>query len=202
MTRHVRAALVALSLVVLPAALAAQQRPVPQRTSAPRSGAPTLTAAEREMQGWYTELMQIGARLQRAQARAMQDPQLRSSYEALGRDMKAAMVRADPSLAGLEERAQAMEAEARSARQAGDQARLMRLMQSAQQIQGRVMAAQQKVVQSQPALATRARTFEQQLRRKMIEVEPQTMALLERGKALQGKLAAAAPAQQRAATRQ
>lgn len=195
--RTIRAASVALAVSAVPAGLFAQQRqPQPQRTSAPRAAAPALTAAQREAQGWYTELMQIGSRLQAAQVRAMQDPQLKSAQEQLGRDIKAAIVKADPSLANVDARARAMEAEAQRAQQAGDRARLTRLTQEAQQIQVKVMNAQQRALQSDPGLATRARSFEEQLRRKMVQVEPQTMALVARGQELQGKLAQAARAQQ------
>lgn len=201
----IRASLVALTAAALPLGLSAQQRPAPRsaasRPAAMPSGGPTLTAAQREMQGWYVELMQIGQRLQAAQMKAMQDPQLRAEQEALGRDLKAAVVRADPSLADMETRARAMEAEAVRAKQAGDQAKLAKLAQDAQQIQVRLMNAQNRVMREQPALANRARAFEEKLRRKMIQVEPQTMALVERGKVLQTRLANAARAQQQGAAR-
>lgn len=199
--RTIRAAAVALAVATLPAALSAQQRaPSAQRTAAP--AAPTLTAAQREAQGWYRELMQIGQRLQAAQVRAMQDPQLKAAQEQLGKDLKAAVVRADPSLANVDARARAMEAEARQAQQAGDRAKMARLTQEAQQIQMKVMSAQQRAMRDNPALATRARTFEEQLRRKMVQVEPQTMALVSRGQELQGKLAQATRAQGAARPRQ
>jgi hypothetical protein len=200
--RTIRAAAVALAVTTLPTAILAQQRqPTPQRTSVPRAqpAAPALTPAQREMQGWYTELMQIGGRLQQAQVKAMQDPQLRAAQEQLGKDFRTAIERADPSLAGLEARAQAMEAEAQRAQQAGDQAKLAQLTQQAQGIQSKLMSAQQRALRDNPALAQRARTFEEQLRRRMVQVEPQTMSLVERGKELQGKLEAAARAQRGAA---
>lgn len=196
--RTIRAAAVALAVTMLPAGLFAQRNPTPQRTAAPRA-APALTEAQREMQGWYAELMQIGARLQTAQVKAMQDPQLRAAQEQLGKDLKAAILKADPALAGVDERARAMEADARRAQQAGDQAKLARLTREAQQIQMRVMSAQQQALKGNPALAQRARAFEERLRREMVEVEPQTMALVERGKELQTKLAQAMQAQQGAA---
>ncbi|HEV2148828.1 MAG TPA: hypothetical protein VGR37_15595 [Longimicrobiaceae bacterium] len=199
MKRTIRAAAVALAVTALPTALLAQQRqPTPQRAAAPRASAPApaLTPAQREMQGWYAELMQIGGRLQAAQVKALQDPQLRAAQEQLGKDFKAAIERADPGLAGLEARAQAMEAQAQQAQQAGDEAKLMQLTQQAQQIQARLMNAQQRALRDNPALATRAKAFEEQLRRRMVQVEPQTMALVERGQALQSKLEAAVRAQE------
>jgi len=201
----IRASLIAAAAAALPLGLSAQRTPAPRTAASraaampPASGGPTLTAAQREMQGWYMELMQIGQRLQNAQLRAMQDPQLRAEQEALGRDLKAAVVRVDPGLANLEPRARAMEAEALRAKQAGDQARLAKLIQDAQQIQVRLMNAQNRVMREQPALAARGKSFEEKLRRKMIQVEPQTMALVERGKVLQSRLATASRAQQQGA---
>lgn len=191
----IRAAAAALALTALPAGLLAQQRqPQPQRAAVPRAAAPS--AAQREAQAWYAELMQIGARLQAAQVKAMEDPQLRAAQEQLGRDIKAAVVKVDPSLAGVDARAQAMEAEARRAQQAGDQAKLAQLTREAQQIQMKVMSAQQRALRENSALETRARSFEEQLRRRMVQVEPQTMALVARGQELQGKLQQAARAMQ------
>ncbi len=196
LNRTLRAAAVALAIAALPASLAAQQRPPSaQRAAAPRAGAAALTPAQREAQGWYRELMQIGQRLQAAQVRAMADPQLKTAQEQLGRDFKAAMLKVDPTLANVDARARAMEAEAKQAQQAGDRARMARLTQEAQQIQVKVMNAQQRALRDNPALATRARSFEEQLRRKMVQVEPQTMALVSRGQELQGKLAQAGRAQ-------
>jgi hypothetical protein len=201
LNRTLRAAAVALSIAALPAALAAQQRaPSAQRAAAP--GTAALTPAQREAQGWYRELMQIGQRLQAAQVRAMQDPQLKTAQEQLGRDFKAAMIKVDPTLANVDARARAMEAEAKQAQQAGDRAKMARLTQEAQQIQVKVMNAQQRALRDNPALATRARSFEDQLRRKMVQVEPQTMALVSRGQELQGKLAQAGRAQQGAQPKQ
>jgi hypothetical protein len=201
LNRTIRAAAVALAIAALPAALAAQQRaPSAQRAAAP--GTAALTPAQREAQGWYRELMQIGQRLQAAQLRAMQDPQLKTAQEQLGRDFKAAMIKVDPTLANVDARARAMEAEAKQAQQAGDRARMARLTQEAQQIQVKVMNAQQRALRDNPALATRARSFEEQLRRKMVQVEPQTMTLVSRGQELQGKLAQAGRAQQGAQPKQ
>lgn len=179
--------LLAFGLLSLPAGVEAQQR-----TSAT---APTLTAAQREMQGWYRELQEIGTRLQAAQVRAMQDPALRSMQESLAKEFKAAMLKADPTLAGLEERARALEAQARRAQQARDEAAMNRLAEQARQIELRLMNAQKEVMQD-PAFVRRAQAFEEALQKRMLEVEPQTPALVQRGKELQARLMRAAQAQQ------
>ena len=197
MQKLTRASLIVLAAAVVPAGLSAQQsRPGVQRTSA----APTLTAAQREMQGWYQELQQIGARLQAAQVTALQDPKLRSAQASLASEFKTLMQKADPGLGAVEARAKAMEEEARRAQASRDQAKLMRLSEEARQIELRVVNAQKKVLQ-QPAFAAKAQAFENQMQKKMVEVEPQTMALIQRGKVLQSKLQQAmraqAPAQQK-----
>ena len=190
-----RASLVVLAAAAIPAGLSAQQRasarPTVQRTSA----APALTAAQREMQGWYQELQQIGARLNTARMKALQaDPGLRTAEESLADEFKALMLKADPGLAGLQTRASALEAEARRAQASRDQARWMQLAEEAQQIQLRVLNVQQRVMQ-QPAFAAKARAFEDRMRKKMVEVEPQTPALIQRGEALQTRLKQAMEAQ-------
>lgn len=184
----IRAPLVVLALAVLPLSLSAQQRTATRQPQVrPTAGAPALTAEQREMQAWYAELQQIGARLQAAHARAMQDPALRARQEALARDFRAAVLRVDPGLAGVEGRARTMEAEARRAQQAGDQASFMKLMEEARQIEIRIMNAQKKLLED-PAFAGRVRAFETELRKKMVEVEPQTPQLIARAELLQGKL--------------
>ena len=188
----IRTSLLALALASVPAGLDAQQR----NSTPQRAAAPALSAAQREMQGWYLELQQIGARLQAAQLKAIQDPRLRSMQEALARDFKAAMLRADPGLTGLEARARALEADARKAQQNRDEAAFRRLAEEARQIELRLMNAQKKVMQD-AAMRSRMQAFEQAMQRKMVEVEPQTPALIERGKVLQARLMQAAQAQQR-----
>jgi hypothetical protein len=185
----IHAPLLALALVAVPAGLPAQQKTAPgaARTSAPAGAA----ARQREMQAWYSELQQIGARLQQVKGRALQaSPVLRAREEALAKELKAAMLKADPSLAAVEGRAPALEAEGRKAQQAGDQAKLMKLMEEARQIELRVMSAQQKVLQD-PAMVAKLRAFETDLRKKMVEVEPQLPQLLQRAELLKGKLQAA-----------
>lgn len=186
----IRASLV-LTALLLPSVLEAQQR----QQARPVSAAPT--AAQRQMQSWYTELQQIGARLQAAQMKAMQDPALAAAQQSLARDFKAAMLRADPGLAGLEKRAQVMEAEAQKAQKAGDQAKFAKLAREAQQIEVRLMNAQKKVMADE-AFTRRARGFEAALKQKMLQAEPKTMELVERGKVLQAQLQRAAAAQAQA----
>ena len=88
---------------MIPAALQAQAaRPASARAAAPAA------SAEANARAWQAELMQIQSRLQAAHNRVMQDAQLRGRQEALMRDVKAAMQRADPGLDALAQRVQTM----------------------------------------------------------------------------------------------
>jgi hypothetical protein len=176
-----RTAAVALVLV-FPAALRAQT-PRPMGARPPAPGVRAASSA----QAWMTELQQIQARLQAAHNRVMQDAQLRSRQETLMADVKAAMLRVDPGLDALASRVESMRSEAASAEQRGDRARLQQLNAQLVPIQQRFMRAQQQVMQ-QPAISARAHELETQLHTRMLQAEPETDRLLERGRELQGYL--------------
>lgn len=194
-----RAGVLALSALLLAASgLEAQQRQVGARvpSAAPARGATAAAPSREEVRAWYGELQQIGARLQSAHERAMAgDARLRTTQQTLFADIKTGMERTDPSLAQLAGRAQALEAEARRARQAGNRERLRTLAAEASQIQGRFLAAQNRVM-AQPAIAQRMRAYETQLHQKMLQAEPQLDQLLARSRDLQARLARVARARQ------
>ena len=182
--RLTRAAAFAAALT-FPAALHSQRaRTVDARAALPGA------AAESGARAAYAELLQIQARLQAAHNRVMQDAQMRGQQEAFMRDVKAAMLRADPGLDALATRVEAMQGQAVAAQQRGDQAQLQRLNTDLVAIQQRFLRAQQQVMR-QPALTQRARQLEEQLHGRMLQVEPETDRLLARGKELQGRLIAA-----------
>lgn len=182
--RLTRAAAIAAALTV-PAALHAQRA----HTVDARATLPT-TSLESSARAWYAELQQIQARLQAAHNRVMQDAQVRNQQETFMRDVKAAMLRADPGLDALAARVEGMRVQAETAQQRGDRAQLQRLNTDLIAIQQRFMRAQQLVMR-QPALTQRAQQLEQTLHTRMLQVEPQTDLLLARGKLLQGRLIAA-----------
>ena len=175
--RFTRAAAVAAALT-LPAALQAQS--VRARTA-------PVAVSEASARAWYTELQQIQARLQAAHNRVMQDAGVRGQQDAFMRDVKAALLRADPGLEGLTARVEAMQNQALAAQRRGDVAQLRQLNFEMVSIQQRFMRAQQQVMQ-QPALSQRARQLEQLLHTRMLQVEPETDRLIARGKDLQQRL--------------
>jgi hypothetical protein len=133
------------------------------------------------------ELQGIQMQLGPAIAQAMRDPKIQAAQQALGAAIQAALNKADPGLAALEPRMKALEAEAAKAQQAGDRAKLQKLMQDAAPIQQRLMRAQQ-VVFNQPAVMSRANAFESQLQAKLIQVDPKNGPLIQRSKQLQTQL--------------
>jgi hypothetical protein len=89
---------------------------------------------------------------------------------------------------------QALQAEGATALQRGDRARLMQLNTELGQIQQRFTRAQEAVLQ-QPDMKTRAQQLDDVLHARLVQVEPQTDRLLDRGKELQGMLIRLAQAQ-------
>lgn len=180
MTFKHRAVPLLVAALVFPAALPAQQRSAPQRVAAP-------TAVQQQAQGWLMELQGIQMQLQPAIERAMQDPKIQASQRALGSEIQAAISKADPGLAGLQPRMRAMEQEAAKAQQAGDRAKLQKLMQEAAPIQQRLLRAQ-RIVYNQPAVASKVAAFENQLQAKLIQIDPKNGPLIQRSKQLQAQL--------------
>jgi tRNA(Glu) U13 pseudouridine synthase TruD len=189
--------LMAAALALAPALAA--QRPVSARVPS----APTSPGATRsEIRAWIGELQQIGARLQAAQDRVMAaDPALRGEQQALAQALHDAIDHADPGLKPLAARAQALQAEAERAGQAGDQARVVALMREADQIQRRFIAARERAL-SNPALTRRIEAYEARLRTRLATQEPQLDALLSRSTDLQLRLSRVAQLQQRMAPAQ
>lgn len=183
--RLTRAAAFAAALT-FPAALHSQRA----RTVDARATLPGGAVTESSARAAYAELMQIQARLQAAHNRVMQDPQVRGQQDAFMRDVKAAMLRADPGLDALATRVEGMRGQAETAQRRGDRVLLQRLNTDLVAIQQRFIRAQQ-VVMRQPGLSQRALQLEQTLHTRMLQVEPQTDALLARGKVLQARLMAA-----------
>jgi hypothetical protein len=181
--------------MLIPATLGAQAGPraVNARAAVPQMG----PANAGEM---MAELQRIQARLQQVHNQVMQDAALRSSQEAFMRDVKAAMLRADPGLDALATRVQGMQQQAAAAQQRRDVRTLQQLNADLAPIQQRFMRAQQQVMQ-QPSFAARAHQIENQLHQRMLGVEPQTDQLLERGRNLQARLLRMQQAQAQAGPR-
>ena len=186
MNRVTRAATLAVTVLALPAALAAQG----VRSMDARPATPAATAAA-NARTWRMELQRVSGRLQAAHNRAMEDEALRTAQEAFMRDVKVAMQRVDPGLDALAVRVRTIQSEGAAAQQRGDRARLQQLNLELGRIQARFMNAQQAVMR-QPAMKQRAEALEQRIHQRMLQVEPETDRLIERGKELKERLEQAA----------
>lgn len=184
LTMRLMNAAVLSAAMLIPAGLAAQARAVNARATLPAAAPATGTANVRE---WTAELQRIQTRLQSVHNQVMQDAGMRRMQETFMRDVKAAMLRVDPGLDALATRVQGMQQQAVAAQQRGDLRTLQQLQSELAPIQQRFMRAQQQVMQ-QPGIAARAREIETQLHQRMLQLEPNTDRLLERGRGLQTRL--------------
>ncbi|CAN5272023.1 hypothetical protein BH20GEM2_BH20GEM2_13460 [soil metagenome] len=186
MHRFVRWTIGVASLAIAPALADAQQKPaVPSQNTVAVAEQKSPTPQQQE---WISELQKIAGQLQATQVKALQDSSLRSAQEGLGTDIKTAMEKYDPGLVGVAQRVQTMEEEARKAQENGDQAKLQELTREAAQIQARFVKAQTEALKD-PALASRAQAFEERLKNKMLEIQPDAPTLFARFRELQTKLA-------------
>lgn len=189
-----RASALAVLVTLAPLAAAAQVRPMGVELPTSRKLAPPEEARESVI-NWYGELQSISEHMQRVHERALQDPALRQSRDRLMNAIQQAMDRADPELPRLYARVGQLDTEMGQARARNDAPRFQALEMEKAQIQARFMRVRGSVLR-QPEIAQQARAYEEQLRRRMIQIEPLTENLLDRSRALQRLLQDALSAQQ------
>lgn len=189
-----RASALVVFVALVPFAAAAQVRPMTAEAPAMRKLAPGAGARESVI-NWYGELQSISAHMQRVHDRALADPALRASRDRLMRVIQDAMDRADPELPRLFTRMGQVQGEMDAARSRNDGARFQALEMEQAQIQARFMRVRSTVLR-QPDIARQAGAYEEQLRQRMIQIEPLTENLLARSTALQRLLQEALSAAQ------
>jgi hypothetical protein len=189
-----RASALAVFIALVPLAAAAQVRPMATEAPAMRKLAPAPGARESVI-NWYGELQSISAHMQRVHDRALSDPALRGSRDRLMRLIQDAMDRADPELPRLFTRMGVIQGEMDAARSRNDGARFQALEMEQAQIQARFMRVRSTVLR-QADIARQARAYEEQLRQRMIQIEPLMENLLARSTTLQRLLQDALSAQQ------
>jgi len=173
----IRSVVAALALTLAPAALVAQQQPAPTQQQQPSA----------EVQGWITEIQQLEQRLGPIQARAMEDPQLQQAQTELNAAVIAALTQGDAAVQADLRRVETIQPELRAAQESGDQAQFQRLATEAQQLQQRLAQAQARAMQ-QPEIAAQADAFQTRLQTRMVEVDPEAEALIQRFVALQAQI--------------
>lgn len=189
-----RASALVVFITLAPFAAAAQVRPMATEVPSTRGLAPAPGARESVI-NWYGELQSISGHMQRVHDRALQDPALRQTRDRLMSTIQQAMDRADPELPRLYARVGQLQAEMDAARARNDAPRFQALEMETAQIQARFMRVRGTVLR-QPDIAGQARAYEEQLRRRMIQIEPLTDNLLNRSRELQRLLQQALSAEQ------
>ena len=180
-----RASALAAFVAFTPLVAAAQVRERSMATEVPSSYklAPGADARESVI-SWYGELQSISGHMQRVHERALQDPALRGARDRLMAVIQQAMDRADPELPRLYARVGQIQQEMDAARARNDAARFQAMEMEQAQIQARFMRVRGTVLR-QADIARQARAYEEQLRQRMILIEPLTENLLARSTELQ-----------------
>lgn len=161
------------------APLAAQeQQPVPQQQ-----------APSPEQQQLMAEARQIQTRLAQVQTEVLADPELKERQEEIGSRIETAMIEADPGLEDSMARVQELQQQMAQAQQAGNTAQLQQMVAEARQIESRYQQAQAQALED-PDLAQSVEAFNERVRERMLEVEPETEQLIERLQTLQQQLQA------------
>jgi gas vesicle protein len=179
-----RASALAVFVTLAPLAAAAQTRPMSAEVPGTRSLAPGAASTRESVINWYGELQSISRHLQGVHDRALQDPALRQARDRLMSTIQQAMDRSDPELPRLAQRVEQIQEEMAAARQRNDAARFQALEHEQAQIQARFMRVRGTVLR-QPDIARQARAYEEQLRLRMIQIEPLTENLLARSAEVQ-----------------
>lgn len=161
---------IALAAVLLPIAAQAQERQPPP-----------------EVQQLVAEMRQLQAELQPVQQQALQDSAIMREQEEVSTVVREAMVAADPANGPRLDRMEAIMEEARTAQQTGDTAKVTALATEAAQLQPQVEAAQEEAL-GQPGIQARIAQFQNNLRSKMIELDPNAKARIERLEELSQRL--------------
>ena len=175
---RVRAVLLPVLLLVSPAALAAQQ-----------DGAFDPARVPPEAQALFMELQQVQARLQPIHEEALRHPELQAAQAELTARIGAAMTKADPSTAERMARLQALIDRGKAAEAAGEEAALKEIAAEARQIQEHLQAAQLEAIR-RPDIAPELEAFQAKLMERMVEVDPEAAALIERAQELDARLSA------------
>jgi hypothetical protein len=126
------------------------------------------------------EMQEIQQRLEPLQQEALQDDALAGQLAALSARIEAAMREEDAELVGRIERFQD---EVEAAEASGDQARVQAMMMEAQTLQVAVQTLQASVL-DRPDIRQDVEAFEAAHRARMVELDPEAGALLDRAEEL------------------
>lgn len=173
MTSKLLSAAFAVLVAAAPGALQAQA------TADTTPQAAAVADQPEQIQEWFAEFQKIGAQLNEIQAKALEDPALNSAQSDLGTTIQNAMEAADPELAGVMDRLKELDQAAQAAQAQSDTVALQTLAAQAQQIEGRFREAQAAALE-QPEIAAKVESFQESLEAKMLALNAETPALMQR----------------------
>jgi hypothetical protein len=154
--------------------------------------APLAAAAQNggdRHEAWRAEAVGIATRLEQIEAGLLEDPELRRMDQALGAELIAEMLRADPALARDAERLPTLDAERTAARARDDGTSLRRLDAERAEMQRRWKRARAAAL-ADAELAAKVRVFNALLRERLRVSSPAAARLLDRLHVLEERLAA------------
>lgn len=122
------------------------------------------------------EMQEIQQKLGPIQQQAMQDATLMSTLQDLQERIESGMRAENPTLM---DRVDTFQSDMMAAQEAGDQERLQQMMMEAQGLQQEMQALQSHVL-DQPDIRADVEAFEAAQRARMIEIDPEAEALLDR----------------------
>lgn len=150
--------------------------PPAERPEMGEAAIPPQQAANPQIMEKVTEIQEIQAELEPINQKALEDQELAAQVAAVQADIESAMRKEDPELI---QRMEQFQQEVAAAQAAGDQAQIQALMTRAQGLQREMQALQAKVFQK-PEIRERMEAFEAAHRARMIEIDPEAEALLDR----------------------
>jgi len=143
-------------------------------------GVPTaLQAQAGQGQGQRQSLMklrQVNRQLNKIQQRAMQDSTLQAQRQELFEYVLSELASLDDSTAARVKRIRSLQADVRSAQQARDTAAMRTAVKELRKLQRAIRPAQKKIMQ-RPEVRKRFKTFRQDLRARMSEIDPRADSL-------------------------
>jgi hypothetical protein len=164
----------ALAILLAPAAVSAQD----------------ASAVPAEVQEWIAELQQVEAQLQPLQAKALEAEDLKEEQAQVVKALVDQMVAADPENEARIARMEAILAEAATAQEAGDTAKIAALTTEASTLQPQIQAAQAEAL-AHPNVEPRIAAFQENLNKRIVAIDPDAKALIDRVAELQKRVNAA-----------
>jgi hypothetical protein len=161
--------------------------PVAALTLLPLAASAQQDTEDLEVQQLVTEAQQLQAQLQPVQQRALNDPAIQQEQQEVEDQVRSRIEDADPENAERLDRMEQLLAEAAVAQENGDEQKIAALTSEAQELQPHIQAAQQQAL-ADPGIAERLSIFQENVRMKMIEIDPEAREVLARLSAIEQRL--------------